>query len=221
MCSCKRFVLLTVFSFIAKSVQQSDSGDSGSGDSGSGDSSSSSGSGFQPYQSTTVSCQSYLDPHIFEFAKSTNRRRATWERATSFQTIGLYDLLTSTKMSVQTIQAPAGYTQYWIQCWQSEATYEECYRKWPQMFSSSTYSNTVNDCPRALTNTVNVGVAVQLESGAKLSFTQLNQASGPAWVHNGESVNEFLPPDPELSLKVDLTGASDYPQKRLPRCSCT
>ena len=68
------------------------------------------------------------------------------------------------------------------------------YRKWPWI---GTYSNTVN-----------VGVAVQLESDAKLSFTQLNQASGPTWVHNGdlESSNEFLPPDPELSLKVDLTG---------------
>merc|ERR1711865_842011 len=153
-------------------------------DSGSS-SGSSSGSGLDEYgfaaSEFTASCNSYLDPHILDFAKTTNRRRASYDWADSFMEIGLFNLLEETggSLSIQTLQAPGG--------WACRNTFNVNRRSDPS-------------CPGVCSQSVNVAAAIQLASGAKLSITHLGYkvdttGSGtwtdPNWVQQSSSSDSY------------------------------
>merc|ERR1711865_611020 len=164
-------------------------------DSGSS-SGSSSGSGLDEYgfaaSEFTASCNSYLDPHIVNFAKTTNRRRASNEWADSFIEIGLFNLLEETggALSIQTLQAPGG--------WACRNTFISAGAK--AAASSNSTRRSDPSCPGVCSQSVNVAAAIQLASGAKLSITHLGYkvdttGSGtwtdPNWVQQSSSSDSY------------------------------
>jgi len=129
----------------------------------------------------TASCNSYLDPHILDFAKTTNRRRASYDWADSFMEIGLFNLLEESggALSIQTLQAPGG--------WACRNTFNSTRRSDPS-------------CPGVCSQSVNVAAAIQLASGVKLSITHLGYkldttGSGtwtdPNWVPQSSSSDSY------------------------------